>query len=185
MTDTMTMGHVSSFLIGLRGVLMLVAGLYAIAFQGLVLTLMVLLGGALFLLDGILGLWSLTFGHAKTGNYWFDVVRNGLAVLTGVLILISPLVATILTVSFLIYIVALQAIVVGVMEMVLASRASEEMSKRWPVLLSSVIYVLFGLMLIFWPISSALALVTVGGALLIVFAIGLFGLALRLRKEGV
>lgn len=185
MTDTMTMGHVSSSLIGLRGVLMLVAGLYAIAFPGLVLTLMVLLGGALFLLDGILGLWSLTFGHAKTGNYWFDVVRNGLAVLTGALILISPLVATILTVSFLIYIVALQAIVVGVMEMVLASRAREEMSKTWPVLLSSILYVLFGLMLIFWPISSALALVTVGGALLIVFAIGLFGLAMRLRKEGV
>jgi len=185
MTDTMTMGHVSSSLIGLRGVLMLVAGLYAIAFPGLVLTLMVLLGGALFLLDGILGLWSLTFGHAKTGNYWFDVVRNGLAVLTGALILISPLVATVLTVSFLIYIVALQAIVVGVMEMVLASRLREEMSKMWPVLLSSIIYVLFGLMLIFWPISSALALVTVGGALLIVFAIGLFGLAIRLRKEGV
>jgi uncharacterized membrane protein HdeD (DUF308 family) len=184
MTDTMTMGHVSSSLIGLRGVLMLVAGLYAVAFPGLVLTLVVLLGGALLLLDGVLGLFGLTFGHAKTGNYWFDVVRNGLAVLTGVLILVSPLVATLLTVSFLIYIVALQAIVVGAMEMVVAARAREQLASMWPVLLSSIIYVLFGLMLIFWRISSALALITVGGVLLIVFAIGLFGLAMRLRKAG-
>jgi len=44
----------------------------------------------------VLGLWSLTFGGAKTGNFWFDVVRNVLSILTGALILFSPLLATLL-----------------------------------------------------------------------------------------
>ncbi len=103
MADTLPMVRMSSSLTALRGLLMLVAGLYAIFFPGATLTSLVLLGGALFFVDGVLGLWSLTFGHAKTGNFWFDIARNILAVITGVLILLSPLLATILTITFLIY----------------------------------------------------------------------------------
>ena len=43
---------------------------------------------------------------------------------------------------------------------------------------------LFGIMLVFWPIESAVTLVMVGGAFAILFAIGLFGLAWRLHKAG-
>jgi uncharacterized membrane protein HdeD (DUF308 family) len=184
MAEILPMGRMSSSLTALRGMLMLVAGLYALFFPGATLTYLVLLGGALLFIDGILGLWSLTFGHAKTGNFWFDIVRNVLAVITGALILISPIMATILTITFLIYLVALQAILVGVMEVVLVTRARELFASIWPVLLSGVLYVLFGLMLIFWPLSSAAALVTIVGVLLVVFAIGLFGLAWRLRQSG-
>ncbi len=70
------------------------------------------------------------------------------------------------------------------MEIVLVIRARELFASIWPVLLAGVLYVLFGLMLVFWPLSSAAALVTVAGVLAIVFAIGLFGLAWRLHKQG-
>lgn len=184
MADTIPMGRMSSSLTALRGVLMLIAGLYAIFFPGLALTYLVVLAGALFLVDGVLGLWSLTFGHAKTGNFWFDIARNGLAVLTGVVILLSPLLATLFTVTFLIYLAAFQAIIVGVMEVILVIRARQVFATIWPVLLSGILYVLFGLMLLFWPLTSALALVTVMGILAVAFAVGLFGLAWRLRKAG-
>jgi uncharacterized membrane protein HdeD (DUF308 family) len=182
--DTARVMGLSSGLTALRGLLMLLAGLYAIFVPGLTLTWLVTLGGALFLVDGILGLWSLTFGHAKTGNFWFDIARNVLAAITGVLILLSPLMATIFTVTFLIYLAGIQAIIVGVMEVVMVFRAREMFATIWPVLLSGILYVLFGLSLIFWPLTSALALVTVMGVLAIIFAIGLFGLAWRLRKAG-
>ena len=91
MADTTPMMGMSSGLTALRGIVLLIAGLYAIFFPGLTLTSLVLLGGALFFIDGLLGLWSLTFGHAKTGNFWFDIARNVLALIVGVLILISPL----------------------------------------------------------------------------------------------
>src|ERR1041384_4150684 len=104
---------------GLRALLMLLGGLYAVIFPAQALFVLIWAGAILLLVDGVLGLWALTFGGAKTGNYWFDVIRNVLAIITGALILISPMIATIVTVTILIYFVAFQAIIVGVMEIVI------------------------------------------------------------------
>jgi len=166
----------------LRGVLMLIAGLYAIFFPAEALTVLVIAGGALMLVDGVLGLWSLTFGGAKTGNFWFDVVRNALAIIAGILILLSPLLATLLTATFLIYVVAFQAIVVGAMEIWLIIKERAHYARIWPVLLSGVLYVLFGITLLFWPVFGALVFVTLAGFMMMLFAVGLFGLAWRLNK---
>jgi uncharacterized membrane protein HdeD (DUF308 family) len=168
-----------AWLTGLRGLFMLLAGLYALIFPVQALAVLVILGGALLLVDGVLGLWSLTFGGAKTGNYWFDVVRNILAIITGILILISPMLATLLTATILVYIIAIQAIIVGVMEIVVILREREQYARIWPVLLSGVLYVLFGVALLFAPIFGALLLVTLSGVLAIIFAIGLLALAWR------
>ena len=181
---TTSMMRMSSGLTALRGVLLLLAGLYAIFFPGLTLASLVLLGGGLFFVDGVLGLWSLTFGHAKTGNFWFDIARNILAVIVGVIILISPIMSTVFTVTFLVYVAGIQAIIVGVMELVLVFRARQVFATIWPLMLAGILYVLFGLMLIFWPLASALGFVTVAGVLAIIFAISLFGLAWRLHKQG-
>jgi len=167
-------------IMGLRALLMLLAGLYAVIWPGAALAVLVVLGGAILLIDGLLGLWSLTFGGAKTGNFWFDVVRNVLAILTGALILISPLLATLLTVWFFIYLLAFQAILVGVMEIAIAIRERTHMPRIWPVLLSGGLYVLFGVVLLFSPLMSALFFVVFGGVLMILFSIGLFTLAWRL-----
>lgn len=167
----------------LRGVLMLLAGLYAVIWPVQALAVLVIVGGALLLVDGILGLWSLTFGGAKTGNYWFDVVRNALAIIVGILILISPMMATLLTATIVIYIIAFQAIVVGVMEIVVIVRERESYARIWPVVLSGALYVLFGIALLFAPVFGALIMVTIGGVMAIVFAIGLFGLAWKLNQQ--
>lgn len=172
-----------AWITGLRGLLMLLAGIYAVIFPAQALVVLVLFGGALLLIDGILGLWSLTFGGAKTGNFWFDVVRNVLAIITGVLILISPLMATLLTATFLIYLIAFQAIFVGVMEIWVIVREREHYARIWPVVLSGVAYIVFGLALLFAPMIGALVMVTIGGLLAIIFAIGLFALAWRMYKS--
>ncbi|MDO8361201.1 MAG: DUF308 domain-containing protein [Devosia sp.] len=167
-------------IVGLRALLMLLAGLYAVIWPGSALAVLVIAGGIILLVDGVLGLWSLTFGGAKTGNFWFDVVRNVLAIITGVLILLSPMLATLLTVWFFVYLVAFQAILVGVMEIIIAIRERAMYAKIWPVLLSGILYVLFGIALLFAPLMSALFLVVFIGVMMILFAIGLFALAWRL-----
>lgn len=171
-----------ALLTALRALLMALGGIYAVVFPAEALTVLVVAGGALLLVDGVLGLWSLTFGGARTGNFWFDVVRNALAIIAGVLILISPLLAALLTATILVYIVAFQAILVGVMEIVLIVRERAHYARIWPVLLSGALYVLFGLALLFWPMLSALVAVTWIGILMILFSIGLFAMAWRLHK---
>ncbi len=167
----------------LRGVLMLIAGLYVVIWPVQALSVLVLAGGILLIIDGLLGLWSLTFGGGKSGNYWFDVVSNVLALILGVLILISPFIATIMTVTFLSTIVGIAALVVGVMQIVVITREREHYVRIWPVVLSGVSYVLIGLVFLFFPLLSASIGLIVGGLLLIVFSFGLFGWAWRLYQR--
>ena len=169
-------------IVGLRALLMLLAGLYAVIWPVSALSVLVIAGGVVLLVDGVLGLWSLTFGGAKTGNFWFDVVRSVLAILTGLIILLSPFLATLITVWFVVYLVAFQAIVVGVMEIFVGIRERSHLPRIWPVLLSGALYVLFGVVLLFSPLMSAIYFVIFGGLLMIVFSIGLFTLAWRLYR---
>jgi len=165
---------------GLRGVLMLLAGLYALIFPGAALAALVVVGGILLIIDSVLGLWSLTFGGGKSGNYWFDVAANVASLILGVLILLSPFLATLLTAAFIVYLAAFVSIVVGVMQVWIVIRERESYARIWPVLLSGAFYVLFGIVLVLFPMISAEVLVMLGGILLILFALGLFGWARRL-----
>jgi uncharacterized membrane protein HdeD (DUF308 family) len=166
----------------LRGLLMLAAGIYAVIWPLEALAVLLVFGGILLLIDGALGLWSLTFGGGKSGNYWFDVVANAASLVLGVVILISPLLATIFTVTFISTLVGLAAIVVGVMQIVVIVRERESYARIWPVVLSGASYVLLGLVLLLFPLLSAWVGMVIGGILLIIFAMGLFGWAWRLYQ---
>jgi uncharacterized membrane protein HdeD (DUF308 family) len=165
---------------GLRALLMLLAGLYAVIFPTQALFILIWAGAILLLIDGVLGLWALTFGGAKTGNFWFDVIRNVLAIVTGFLILISPILGALITVWFVVYLLAFQAILVGVMEIVIVLRERALYAKIWPVLVSGVLYVLFGVALLFAPLIGAVVLTVLGGVLMVLFSIPLFALAWRM-----
>ncbi len=167
----------------LRGAFMLLAGLYAVIWPLEALAVLVLFGGILLIIDGALGLWSLTFGGGKSGNYWFDVIANAASLLLGILILISPLLATVFTVTFMSTLVGLVAIVVGVMQIVLVVRERGSYARIWPVVLSGISYVLIGLVFLLFPLLSASIGMIMGGVLLIIFSIGLFGWAWRLYQS--
>ena len=98
------------------------------------------------------------------------------------MILISPLLATIFTVTFISTLVGLAAIVVGVMQIVVIVRERESYARIWPVVLSGASYVLLGLVLLLFPLLSAWVGMIIGGIVLIIFAIGLFGWAWRLYQ---
>jgi len=166
----------------LRGVLMLIAGLYALLLPDAAFTVLVLAGGILLIVDGILGLWSLTFGGGKSGNYWFDVAGNAFSLILGVLIVISPLLATVLTAAFLAGLVGVVALIVGIMQIVVVMRERASYARIWPVVLSGVSYVLLGLVFLFFPLLTVSISIMFGGVLLIFFAFGLFGWAWRLYQ---
>ncbi|KKB85958.1 hypothetical protein VW29_04970 [Devosia limi DSM 17137] len=184
MAVSSNMANRFAFATALRGLLMLLAGIYAVFWPAQALTVLVLAGGILLVIDGLLGLWSLTFGGGKSGNYWFDVVANVLSLILGVLILISPWIATVLTATFLVYLVALSALIVGGMQIYIIIKERDSYARIWPVLLSGAIYVLFGIALFLAPLFSAVLLVVFSGILLIFFSFGLFGWAWRLHKIG-
>ncbi len=169
-------------LMGLRGLVMLLAGLYAVIWPGTAIFVLVMVGAAVLIVDGVLGVWALTFGGAKTGNFWFDVIRNVLAIVVGVLVLLTPVFSAIVFTMFVVYLVAIQAIIVGVMEIWIAIRERALMGRIWPVLLSGVLYVLLGIALALAPLMGAVFFVVFAGVMMILFSVGLFTLAWRIYR---
>jgi uncharacterized membrane protein HdeD (DUF308 family) len=182
MADSTDVGRRWAVMTGLRGLFMVLAGIYAVLFPAAALLVLTIAGGALILVDGALGLWSLTFGGAKTGNYWFDVIHNVLSIVLGLLILIWPALSTFVAVIFLVYFFAFQAIVVGVMEIVIVIRERQSYARIWPVLLSGILYALFGVLLLFFPLLGAITMTILGGILAVLFGIVLLGMAWRLYQ---
>ena len=172
-----------AWITALRALLILLFGIYMLIWPAQALAALVVAGAAVLLVSGVLGLWGLTFGGRKSANYWLDVVMAGLAIIVGVLILISPLMATLLTVTFLIYLIAFEAIIHGVMEIFYVLRERDQYARIWPQVLQGILYILFGITLLFWPGLSALVGAAWLGILMIIFAIGLFGTAWRLYQE--
>jgi uncharacterized membrane protein HdeD (DUF308 family) len=167
---------------GLRALLMLLFGIYCVIWPTQALTTLVIVGGVVLLVAGVLGLWGLTFGGAKSPTYWWDVLRSALAIIVGVLILISPLMATVLTTSFLLILIGLEAIVFGVIEIYFVYRERDSYARIWPAVLEGVLSILFGLVLVFFPLLSVIVGVIWLGFLMILFAIGLGMFAWRLYR---
>lgn len=167
---------------GLRGALMLLFGIFAVIWPGEALTWMVLVAAVVLLASGVLGIWGLTFGGEKSKHYWFDIVRHGLAVIVGALVLFSPLMTTLLTVTFLAILIGIEAIVFGAMEIWLVMRERALYARIWPSVLQGVFYILFGLALVFFPMFSAIIGVIWLGIIAIVFGIGLIGAAWKMYR---
>ena len=167
---------------GLRALLMALFGIYCVIWPASALGALVVAGGVVLLIAGVLGLWGLTFGGVKSPTFWWDVIRSGFAVLVGVLILISPLMSTILTATFLVTLIGIEAIVFGAVEIYFVYRERAVYGTIWPAVLQGGLSVLFGLALIFWPLFFSLVGITTLGILMILFAIGLGMFAWRLYR---
>lgn len=169
---------------GLRALLMVLFGIYCVLWPASALTTLVMVAAVVLLVAGVLGLWGLTFGGVRTPSYWWDVIRSGLAILVGVLIILSPLMATILTTTFLVTLIGLEAILFGAIEIWFVWRERAMYGSIWPAMLQGILFVLFGLALVFWPVFSAMVGVIWLGIVMILIAIGLGMFAWRLYRAG-
>jgi uncharacterized membrane protein HdeD (DUF308 family) len=169
--DTKEQTRFAATLALLRGIVLLIAGLFALIAPTTALTVIVVVGGCLLIIDGILGLASQDLGADRDWPFWLSLVRSVLAILAGLAILFSPYLATVMTIGFLATLVGLQAIVVGLIEIVIIIRNRSRQPSIWRALAAATLYVALGLLLLFIPFAGALLLVQIGGGILIVFAV--------------
>ena len=123
-------------------------------------------------------------------NWWAVALRGVAAIVFGILAISWPDFTVGVLVAFfgayalvdgIFAIIAAWALVTGVFEVIAAIRLRRQLTNEWFLILSGVLSVLFGILLLFRPRESALALVTVIGIYAIVFGAMLLGLAWRLR----
>ena len=178
--------RIDAVLTALRGLLMAVAALFAFIYPAQAVRFLVLAGGGLLLIDGALGLAAMKFSDPRTNLFWFELVRNGLSIATGLIVLFSPVLLGIFSLGFMTNLVGLLAVLVGIMEFLSGFIDRERGSRLWPAMIGGGLYIVFGLALLFIPLSSAVVLVRIVTALMILYALLLFYRAwvMRTASEG-
>ena len=162
----------------LRGILAFVFGLLCFAYPGVTLRILVIVFGAYALLDGLLAV-AAAITRASTQPRWWSTLIEGIAgSVIGVLILSWPGI----TALGLLYLMALWAILTGILKMMAARRLRRHIIGEWLLLLSGAGSVVCGVLLFFMPGSGALAVLFWIGGYAVTIGLFLVVVALRLRR---
>lgn len=161
----------------LRGLVAILFGLLALIWPQITLLTLVVLFGAFVLLDGI---FSVIAGvtSRKENFYWWTLLFTGLLeIAIGLLTLIWPNV----TGTILLYLIASWAVIIGILDIVLAIQIRREIKNEWMLIIDGVFSVLIGVLLFIFPAASAVALAWLIGLFAILLGIVFTILAFRLR----
>ncbi len=177
MVDTMARNW---WMILIRGIAAVIFGI-AILFvwPGLVLSTMALVFAVYVFVDGIFAIIT-AISHRDQPRWWVMVLEGIVGILAGIAGFLFPG-AVILT---LLYIIAFWAIVTGVLEIISAIELRKQIANEWWMILSGIASVIFGVLLILFPISSILTLLWLFGGLAVAFGIFTIILAFRVRGMG-
>jgi uncharacterized membrane protein HdeD (DUF308 family) len=159
----------------LRGVAAVIFGVLAFVWPFLTLSVLVLLWGAFALIDGILAL--IAAFRVKHDHRWALLIEGIVGIGAGIVTFAYPQ----LTALVLLYIIAIWALITGVLEIVAAVRLRKVIDNEWWLILTGIVSVLFGIVLLAAPSAGALAVVWLIGAYAIVFGVLMIALSLRLH----
>ncbi len=163
----------------LRGVLAIVFGVLAVIWPDITLLALVTLYGAYALVDGGFGIAAAIFGgDATRGNRLWLVLGGILGITAGVATFVWPAI----TALTLLYLIAAWAIVTGAFGILAAVQLRKTMRGEWAMIGSGILSILFGVLLIIWPASGALAVTWLIGVYALLFGVLLCVLAFRLRN---
>lgn len=163
--------------IALRGVAAIIFGVFAFAFPGVTLAVLVIFWGAYALADGVFAIVAGLRIRDNGKPLWPLIVAGVLGILAGVVTFLWPG----LTALTLILIIGLWAIAIGVFQIVAAIRLRKEIEGEWLQILSGLLSIVFGVVVVLQPGAGAVGLAWLIGAYAIAFGVLLVALAWRLR----
>lgn len=170
----------------LRGVLALVIGVLAWLLPAASVMALTFLFAAFAFADGVLALRA-GVTNLRAGERWGWLILGGLlGIATGVVVVLSPIVATLVLAVFLWSMVSFWAIATGVVQIVAAIRLRREITGEWVLALGGLVSILLGAavlwVLLTSPEGSILALGWLLGIYAVLFGILMIMLGLKLRK---
>jgi uncharacterized membrane protein HdeD (DUF308 family) len=159
----------------LRGLIAILFGIMAFAWPGVTLAALVLLWGAYALVDGIFEVIA-----GVRGKWWGLVLLGILGIAAGVLTFMWPGITAIA----LLWVIAVWAIVIGIMQISAAIRLRKEVEGEWLWILTGILTVILGVLLIARPGAGALSVLWLIGWFAIAWGILLCILAFKVKKMG-
>lgn len=168
------------WVVALRGVLAILFALIAFAWTGITLLALVWLWGAYALVDGIFAVVA-AIRAVDLHQRWGMLLLEGICgIAAGIIAFAWPGI----TALVLALLMAVWAIVTGILEIMAAVRLRQMIDGEWLLGLSGVLSVLLGALIAVMPRAGLYAIVWMIGAYALLFGILLLVLALRLKSLG-
>ena len=164
----------------MRGILLVVVGILMFTQPGTTLLSVLWFLCIYWIVDGVFSLIEGVRGHPEKSRIWM-FIRGIVSILAGIFILGNPLVAGLISGSFLTYLIGFTVIISGLM-MIFAGREKDG-ARQWSVwgLIMGILYVLFGLFVITHPLVTLASLVWIFSIWAIVAGVVAVVMAFRLR----
>ena len=162
------------WLVALRGALAVIFGILTLAWPGVSLLALILLWGFYALVDGIS---SIALGAAVRGHRWSNVLIGAVGIIAGLVAILLPGETAVV----LLVIIAIWAIVAGVVQIAAGLALRRAIAHAWFLILTGGLTLVLGIVLLLNPGAGALALVTTIAIFALIWGISLILLGFRLR----
>ncbi|MBV7327017.1 DUF308 domain-containing protein [Chloroflexi bacterium TSY] len=133
----------------MRGLMLILFGILMLLRPGATLIILIQVMGAYFLISGIFDIVEAFMGDTDRSRVWM-VIGGVISILAGFIVIGQPIAAGFLTATLLVYLVGFAAIIGGVMY-IFGDRSGHWM---WGNLWLGLLYIIFGLILIFNPLLT-------------------------------
>jgi uncharacterized membrane protein HdeD (DUF308 family) len=163
------------WLVALRGLAAIIFGILAFVWPGITLQVLILFFGAYAIVDGGLAFYAAIRTHGQ--HAWASVLEGIVGIGAGLVAFFAP----VITALALLIVIAVWAIVTGVMEVIAAVELRHVIRNEWFLIVSGLLSVAFGILLLVQPGAGALAIVWLIGFYAVIFGVGMLAFAWRLR----
>ena len=163
----------------LRGILLIIVGCYALFRPGMTAAALAMVIGVFLIFDGVLAILVGLFADVPSRGW--TIVRGVVEILVGVAALVYPLLVAGATTTLLLYLLALGAIVGGIMEVIAAIRDRKEIEGEGWLIVGGLLAICLGALLLAAPLTFGQILIRVLGVFAIVNGIALIAMSFRLK----
>ena len=166
------------WMLALRGVFAIIFGLIALFAPGIALLAFVYVFAAYALIDGIMAVYIAIRERGSLSRWGWVLFEGILGIIAGIVAFVYPG----LTALVLLYIVAIWAVVTGIMEIIAAFAMRGFVAREWALGLAGILSIIFGIVLFIFPGAGLLSILWLVGIYGIVFGILFIVRAFQLRS---
>jgi uncharacterized membrane protein HdeD (DUF308 family) len=168
----------SWWMLALRGAAALLFGILALIWPGMTLLVLVALFAAYALISGGVSVVAAIRNRSSDKGWWLILLLGVVSLAAGVIAVFNPGI----TILVLVLIMGANALVTGILDIVVAIRLRKQIEREWLLALAGVVSIVFGLLVFLFPAAGALAMVFMVSFYATLTGILLLTLAFRARK---
>jgi uncharacterized membrane protein HdeD (DUF308 family) len=163
----------------IRGIAAVIFGLLAFFWPGATGWALVILFGAYALVDGVFAIVS-AVRAAESHQRWIALALEGIiGIIIAALVFFDPLLVGVA----LYYTIAVWAVLTGILELVAAFQLRALMPNEWMLILGGILSIVFGILLIIYPLIGILTVIYLIGFYAIFFGIVMIAFSFRLKAH--